>query len=113
MKAKPVNYKYACFSCRKCFAREANWFQGTTTYTSAKGKRTEYRTSFPQLTATCPHCGGVMYFMGKKFKPPRRQDVKAWRKWETAGRRWYTWWLTRARTSPEQLDPYFSDLYRE
>jgi hypothetical protein len=108
MKAKPIHYKYACFDCRKCFAREAHWVQGRTTY--PKGKA--YKTSFPQLTMTCPHCGGAMYFMGKKFKPPRRQNVKAWRKWEAAGRRWYTYWLTRVRTAPEQLDPYFSDLYK-
>jgi hypothetical protein len=30
MKVKLIYYKYACFSCRKCFAREAHWLPGKT-----------------------------------------------------------------------------------
>lgn len=47
---------YACFTCRKAFARMS--------------------------ATTCPHCGGTLHSMGLDFKAPRRNDLKQWQKVE-------------------------------
>ena len=45
------NEKYACFGCRKTYTRQHS---------------------------QCPHCGGELRYMGKYFKPPKRDKDKEW-----------------------------------
>jgi hypothetical protein len=47
---------WACFECRKSFAKEA----------SANPRK-------------CPDCAGAMIDMGPYFEPPRKAAVKRWR----------------------------------
>jgi hypothetical protein len=105
---KKSAYKYACFACRKAFSREPEWFLQKYDDENAKNRKRITAIHLPELTATCPECGGVMYFMGKRFKPPPKNKVKAWAYWETVGRRMYAEWLVKSRGLAEKIDPYFS-----
>ena len=39
-----------------------------------------------QEKRTCPDCGKPLIGLGLAFKPPKRNDRRAWRKLETAAR---------------------------
>jgi hypothetical protein len=52
-------FPFACFTCRRSFKRAF--------------KRGEDRRK-------CPHCGGDAIMLDRKFKAPRSDDVKQWRK---------------------------------
>jgi hypothetical protein len=54
-------HPFACFACRRSFKRPGD-------------HRDE---------AACPVCGNVAIRLSRKFKPPRRDDVKQWAKVET------------------------------
>jgi hypothetical protein len=54
--------KFVCFTCRKAFAKP-QVFRAT-----VKEK--------PQQA--CPDCGGVLWFTGPKYQPPRRDAVRQW-----------------------------------
>ncbi|ULU26796.1 hypothetical protein DYST_03744 [Dyella terrae] len=49
---------HACFKCRKSFKIRAH----------------------REKNANCPHCGGLLNFMGRSFRAPKRRDVDQWRK---------------------------------
>jgi hypothetical protein len=57
-----VTDNFVCFVCRKGFAKPQN-FRAT-----AREK--------PQQK--CPDCGGVLWFTGPKYQPPRRDAVRQW-----------------------------------
>lgn len=50
-----MNTHWACFDCRKSFAKEAN-----------------------ETPRKCPECTGPMTDMGPYFEPPRKAAVKRW-----------------------------------
>lgn len=55
----PYLISYACLTCRKAFKRHND----------------------PDaLTMACPECGGSAHRTSRKFKPPRRTDVRQWEK---------------------------------
>lgn len=45
------NHKWSCFECRTTYNREHR---------------------------VCPHCGSDLHYMGKYFKPPKRNKDKEW-----------------------------------
>lgn len=49
---------HACFHCRKSF------------------KIRPVR----KASANCPHCGGLLNFMGRSFRAPKRRDLDQWKK---------------------------------
>jgi DNA-directed RNA polymerase subunit RPC12/RpoP len=50
---------YACLECRKAFKRHDD----------------------PDaLTMKCPECGGTAHRTSRRFKPPKRSDLKQWQK---------------------------------
>lgn len=55
---------YVCFECRKMFRRRLLGDIDRDLKESSEAK--------------CPQCGGLMADMGLDFKPPRKDDVKAW-----------------------------------
>lgn len=59
--AKIFKGKSVCFECRKAFERP--W------------KETE-------VTATCPNCGGETLRYDKRFRPPKKTNLRQWRKVE-------------------------------
>lgn len=73
-------HPYVCFSCRKSFKR----------------------TSRTKPVLPCPDCDGPSIGLTRKFKPPRRSDIKQWRKVEALVRHGFLFW---------SLDePYPADL---
>lgn len=70
----PYLQQFACFDCRKVFKYETE-FSG-------------WRVKHPAKTARkiadviCPDCGAAMWLMGRKFKAPKRNNIKQWRKAE-------------------------------
>jgi len=75
------NY-YACFGCRKVFARRAYWEPIETDYIDHRGRKKARKGHRPHAKATCAECGGHLYVMGRRFKAPKRNDVTTWRKIE-------------------------------
>ena len=57
-----VTDNFVCFVCRKAFAKPQT-FRATGTEKP------------PQ---TCPDCGGVLWFTGPKYQPPRRDAARQW-----------------------------------
>jgi hypothetical protein len=104
---------YACFSCRKAFARTRRLISHKLNPPVREQGRLVRWAYFPQLTATCPHCRGALYLMGTNFKAPPRHKEKVWGVWrQDAGER-YLYWMKRAasRSDPDltaRIDPYFS-----
>ena len=47
---------HACFSCRKSFKMP------------------------PEFEHTCPKCGGVVHWMGRAFRTPKKKDEEQWLK---------------------------------
>ena len=58
------NY-YACFGCRKVFARQAYWEPVETEYIDHRGRKKVRRGYRPQSKATCSECDGHLYVMGR------------------------------------------------
>ncbi|NDV79034.1 hypothetical protein [Dysgonomonas sp. 511] len=56
---------YACFDCRKMFRRRL--------------LNDIDRDEKVSVDAKCPQCGGYMANMGLDFKPPKKDDLKAWK----------------------------------
>jgi hypothetical protein len=86
----PNSYHFVCFDCRKSFSYEANWKDLTT------------------QAHICPQCGQSLVNMGRKFKPPRQQDVKQWKKIEIirkAGRHYYPKYLWQAKNQVATTPP--------
>ena len=53
---------FVCFACRKAFAKPQNF--------------REKPSEKPQQK--CPDCGGVLTFVGPKYRPPRRSAIRQW-----------------------------------
>lgn len=69
---------HACFTCRKSFKIRPR----------------------KERAATCPHCGGVVFEMGRAFHAPKRSDREQWekvRRLYEAGFRFYRY---RSRSGP-------------
>ena len=58
----PYNMAFACLDCRKSFKREFNLSEGC------------------PKELTCPNCGGTAHNFGRHFKPPKKNDLKQWKK---------------------------------
>jgi hypothetical protein len=64
--------QFACFECRKTFKYDVEF--------------TGWRVKAPQAESrlidnvVCPDCGESMWLMGRKFKAPKRSNIKQWRK---------------------------------
>jgi len=58
---------FACFACRKAFKQRgsSNW-----------------DSNVPERPFPCPECKAPMIRLGRYFKAPRRQAVRAWREVE-------------------------------
>jgi DNA-directed RNA polymerase subunit RPC12/RpoP len=70
MRAYRYLFSYACFTCRKAFKQPTR-----NGYLMVVGhNRIWHEVSAHQ----CPECGGKLYFMGRKFKPPRQSDKVGW-----------------------------------
>ena len=63
-------HPYACFACRKSFKRASR--------------------EHPVLK--CPECGGPSIGLTRKFRTPRRSDVKEWDKVEALVRHGFLFW---------------------
>lgn len=61
-----------CFACRKMFKKTAY----------AELPKDTRPSTYEEYVPPCPQCGQPMHNMGKEFKPPKKNDVKAWRKAE-------------------------------
>ena len=71
----PYLQQFACFNCRKVFKYEVQ-----PTLRQAKTRQDE---SMRQVDAVvCPDCGQAMWLMGRKFKAPKRNNLKQWQKVE-------------------------------
>ena len=57
--------KYLCFKCRKCFKRPIPQ--------DVKGINEETK------PAKCPECGELTNWIGPKFRPPKSNNIKAWK----------------------------------
>ena len=75
---------HACFTCRKCFKlRPRN-----------------------ERVATCPHCGGVIFEMGRAFHTPQKSDREQWekvRRLYEAGFRFYRYRSLSGPSLPSRL----------
>lgn len=75
---------HACFTCRKSF----------------KIRPRKAR------VATCPHCGGVIFEMGRAFHAPKRSDREQWekvRRLYDAGFRFYRYRSLSGPSLPSSL----------
>src|SRR5258708_21861436 len=52
-----MGYKIVCLNCRKAFSTGRDH----------------------HVTEQCPECGNIYVFYNHKFKPPKKDDVKAWK----------------------------------
>jgi hypothetical protein len=89
----PSSYHFACFECRKSFSYEVSW----------KDPKSQQR--------ICPECGRTLSNMGRRFKPPKRSDIKQWQKVELihrAGRRDFPKYLWQAKNKV-QINPNESE----
>jgi hypothetical protein len=81
MKSYPYLFSYACFTCRKAFKQARR---------NLITIETNHRTWLHEAAVhTCPQCSGKLWNMGRKFKPPRKDDETAWEKvyeWRTQAR---------------------------
>jgi DNA-directed RNA polymerase subunit RPC12/RpoP len=66
--------QFACFKCRKAFKYEVqrDWWAV---------KSPQAKTRNPEQVV-CPDCGEKMWLMGRKFKAPKRNNLKQWLKVE-------------------------------
>ena len=71
MKPEPstAQFRFVCFHCRKMIRKPLP----RTRYSEIERK--------PE-GAPCAECGNALIFVGRYFEPPRRNDVKAWKKIE-------------------------------
>jgi len=67
---------HACFECRKVF-KKPHWY------------RTKQTPVLPQYP--CPECGKILMSMGYKFRAPRQDDVKSWKRIQHAIETGTTW----------------------
>ncbi|QNQ11028.1 hypothetical protein [Sphingomonas alpina] len=74
-------HPYACFRCRKSFKRASR----------------------ANAVLTCPDCGGPSIGLTRKFKPPKRTDIKQWEKVEALVRHGFLFW-SLGEPYPETLD---------
>ena len=75
------NLHFVCIGCRKMF-NQPPWFR---------------RYDKKAAQAVCPECGVEMKNAGHNFKPPRRNNIKQWRKVELLLHRGYKWDYTVER----------------
>ncbi len=61
-------YHFACFYCNNSFKRPA--VNGAP---SDSAHRTE-----SEVKHRCPKCNALMAFMGRQFRPPKKQDKEEW-----------------------------------
>lgn len=59
---------WVCFSCRKQFRKPR----------PGHGAPRGVRQPLEERVALCPECGAALISMGKYFRPPRREDRRAW-----------------------------------
>src|SRR4051812_22701329 len=74
-------HPYACFNCRKSFRRASR----------------------VDAVLPCPECGGPSIGLTRKFKPPKRTDVRQWKKVEALVRRGFLFW-SLGEPYPETLE---------
>ncbi len=70
---------YVCFVCCKMFNQVSQWHWH-------RGWLKSPKKGYP-----CPECGAAMTNAGLNFKPPRRNNIKQWRKVELLLQRGYKW----------------------
>ncbi len=71
------NLHFVCLTCRKMFNQPPSFRRFDSQ------KRT--------VQANCPECGAEMINAGRNFKPPRRNNIKQWRKVELLLQGGYKW----------------------
>lgn len=79
MRIYPYLFSYACFTCRKSFKQPLR-NEGLPVPTQQLRQISDHK---------CPECGDNLWNMGRKFKPPRKDDEAAWQ--------WVYEWRTQAR----------------
>ena len=60
---------FVCFDCRKMFKKTAY----------AQLPTDKRPSTYEEYRPTCPECGQPMHNLGKEFKPPKQNNLKAWR----------------------------------
>lgn len=61
---RPYKSKYICTHCRKAFKRKV--------LSDINREQTE------EKAPKCPECGRITSWIGPKFRPPKKDDLKAW-----------------------------------
>lgn len=74
-------HPYVCFRCRKSFKRASR----------------------VDAVLACPDCAGPSIGLTRKFKPPKRTDIKQWKKVEALVRHGFLFWSVR-EPYPETLE---------
>ena len=69
---------HACYECRKMFRRPVT---AELALPHPKG----------EAMARCPECRRPMHNVGKGFRPPKRSDLKAWKRLQEDGSRFCGW----------------------
>jgi DNA-directed RNA polymerase subunit RPC12/RpoP len=82
----PTLSQHVCFDCRKVFKKPHFY---PTPYAKDQDKKAPvYR---------CPDCGTSMTYMGYKFRAPKKEDVRAWKKIEDGVRTGTDWAIPTIR----------------
>jgi hypothetical protein len=95
-KTMPTLSQHACFGCRKVFKKPHF-------YASVYAKD---RDKSPPVYQ-CPECRADMTYMGYKFRAPRKDDTKAWKKVEDGVKSGTAWEVRTVRKKgPESKISY-------
>lgn len=111
----PYKHHFVCFDCRKAFKQPAiedyltmrGWGEVYRQLVEAWNDRyalaerekelgarlADLQTQFSVAERKCPECGKLMVDLGLDLKPPRKTDVRAWKKLQgmfTVGHEWRT-----------------------
>jgi DNA-directed RNA polymerase subunit RPC12/RpoP len=70
----PYLQQFACFQCRKTFKYEIQHSHWRVKNHPSKARQAD--------NVVCPDCGETMWLMGRKFKAPKRSNLKQWLKVE-------------------------------
>jgi hypothetical protein len=85
-KDMPTLSQHVCFDCRKVF-KKPHFYPSP--YAKDRGKKAPV---YP-----CPDCGVDMIYMGYKFRAPKKEDVRAWKKIEDGVRTGTPWEIPTIR----------------
>lgn len=102
--------QFACFKCRKAFKKLtfSDWMKRhQVRHVELKDPevRGALERTYQAKVAVCPDCGGAMVEMGKRFRPPKRRDERAWRFVEetVAQGNNFNGWFVPAKSAPGVL----------